>query len=133
MQAITNLQQLLRSMQPALNKGQYVFCTVKKLPATHRSKLLLFFKEAEGYTIVVTKPTADKLQLQYSFTAAWITLKVHSALEAVGLTAAFATALAKQNISCNVVAAYFHDHIFVPHKDAKKAMLILRQLSKSGT
>ena len=54
----------------------------------------------------------------------------HSSLEATGLTATFATALAKGNISCNVVAAYYHDHIFVAKKDAERAMEALKKLSK---
>jgi uncharacterized protein len=61
--------------------------------------------------------------------AAWITLTVHSALEAVGLTAAFSKALADVNISCNVVAGYYHDHIFVPQQDAEKAMAVLESLA----
>ncbi len=58
-----------------------------------------------------------------------ITLNVHSALEAVGLTAAVATALTREGISANVVAAYYHDHIFVPEVDAERALEALRALS----
>ncbi|MEO9662897.1 MAG: ACT domain-containing protein, partial [Maribacter dokdonensis] len=66
----------------------------------------------------------------YEFIASWITLTVHSALDAVGLTAAVANALTKHNISCNVVAAFYHDHIFVSTKDATKAMSVLQEFSK---
>nr|WP_297760662.1 ACT domain-containing protein [uncultured Muriicola sp.] len=59
-----------------------------------------------------------------------MTLTVHSSLEAVGLTAAFSSALSEQGISCNVVAAFFHDHIFVDKKDAEKAMEILNKFSQ---
>ena len=65
---------------------------------------------------------ADSLNLKYSFVAAWITLTVHSLLEAVSLTAAFSGALANEGISCNVVAAFYHDHIFVDKAYAGKAM-----------
>ena len=88
------------------------------------------FKEAEGFTIILTKQTADNLQLHYTFIAAWITLTVHSSLQAVGLTAAFSTALSQAGISCNVVAAFYHDHIFVAKVDTEKAIAVLHQLSK---
>jgi len=88
------------------------------------------FKEEEGTTIIMKKEVADQLNLDYSFIASWITLTVHSSLEAVGLTAAFASALTKNNISCNVVAAYYHDHIFVDKKDTEKAMEVLNAFSK---
>jgi hypothetical protein len=71
------------------------------------------------------------MNLAYSFVSAWITLTVHSSLESVGLTAAFSTALANKGISCNVVAAYYHDHIFVNLKDAPGAMQVLESISRS--
>ena len=90
--------------------------------------IVLFFKEEEGNTIIIKKELANSLQLEYSFVAAWITLTVHSSLEAVGLTAAFSSALSDAGISCNVVAAFYHDHIFVDKKDVEKAMAILGKL-----
>jgi hypothetical protein len=89
------------------------------------------FKEHEGWTIILNKTLADKLGYKYSYVAAWITLTVHSSLEAVGLTAAFSAALAKHFISCNVIAAYYHDHIFVAQKDAEKALSVLKELAQS--
>ena len=63
------------------------------------------------------------------FRAAWITLTVQSDLNAVGLTAVVSTALAKAGISCNVIAAVHHDHLFVPVDRADDAMRVLRGLS----
>mgnify|MGYP002393580319 CR=1 FL=1 len=83
----------------------------------------------EGYTVIADKQLADRLNLDYNFIAAWITLTVHSSLQAVGLTAAFSRALADENISCNVMAGYFHDHIFVDERDADKALTVLKKLS----
>lgn len=121
----TNLSILLSSMAPTLNEGQYVFCTVADIFALDFSKIQLFFKEKEGITLILRKEDADAMSLSYPSVCAWISLTVHSSLEAVGLTAAFSNALAKENISCNVVAAYYHDHIFVPYGDAERAMRAL--------
>lgn len=121
----TNLSVLLNSMSPTLNEGQYVFCTITDETALDFSKIQLFFKEKEGITLVLRKEIADEWGLIYPSVYAWISLTVHSSLEAVGLTAAFSNALAQENISCNVIAAFYHDHIFVPYKDAVKAMKAL--------
>jgi uncharacterized protein len=126
----TNLTILLKNMQPVLNNGQYVFCTLTT-GRLDMSKILMLFKEKEGTTIILEKKEADKLRLKYPSVCAWISLTVHSSLEAVGLTAAFANALARENISCNVVAAYYHDHIFVPFGDAEKAMAALKNVAQS--
>jgi hypothetical protein len=122
-----NLNLLLKNMTPMLNDGDYVFCSIPTLIDV--KEIIALFKETEGITIILKKQTADDLGLEYSYIAAWITLTVHSSLEATGLTASFATALATEGISCNVVAAYYHDHIFVDKKDANKAMEALRDLS----
>jgi hypothetical protein len=126
----TNLSTLLKNMTPVLNTGDYVYCTVSALNAIDTSQILGLFKEAEGFTVILKKELADQLDLKYTYIAAWITLTIHSSLEAADLTAAFATALAQEHISCNVVAAYYHDHIFVAKKDTEKAMQALRKLTE---
>lgn len=120
-----DLKKILKEMKPKLNEGEYVFCSVGNRSRVDSQKILFFFKEEEGTTIVVRKEWADRLKLEYSFVAAWITLSVHSALEAVGLTAAFSAALAEKGISCNVVSGFYHDHLFVSTKDVVQAMSIL--------
>ena len=125
-----DLVQLLKTMQPYLNEGEYVFCAVADLNDIPSDQIISFFKETEGFTIILAKSLADQWQLDYSFVAAWITLTVHSALDAVGLTATFSNALSSAGISCNVVAAYYHDHIFVDQKDAERAMDVLQALSR---
>jgi len=126
----TDLDKLLKTMKPIHNTGDYVFCVLNDLSLINLMDIIFIFREIEGNTIVIKKELADNLKLEYSFVAGWITLMVHSSLEAVGLTAAFSAALSQEGISCNVVAAYYHDHIFVPKKDAEKAMKILRKFSE---
>lgn len=116
-------------MTPVLNQGDYVYCTVADINTIDIKDILSFFREEEAITIILKKEVADQLELKYEYIAAWITLTIHSSLAATGLTAAFANALAAENISCNVVAAYYHDHIFVAKKDADKAMLALKKLA----
>ncbi|QEC75512.1 ACT domain-containing protein [Mucilaginibacter ginsenosidivorax] len=125
----TNLDNLLRNMTPLLNEGDYVYCTVTDIDTIDIKNVLGIFKEEEAVTVILKKEIADQLGLKYEYIAAWITLTIHSSLEATGLTAAFAAALAKEAISCNVVAAYYHDHIFVAKKDAERAMAALKNLA----
>ena len=77
--------------------------------------------EEEGLTLVLPRQDADRVGLAYDYVAGCISLGVHSALEAVGLTAAVAEALARDGLSCNMVAGFHHNHLFVPHADAPRA------------
>ena len=123
--ALTNLEELIANMEPILHDGEYVFASISDISSIPREVILCQVKEKEGISIVLSKKDAERLGLSFEFVASWITLNVHSALEAVGLTAAFAAALGKSNISCNVIAGYYHDHIFVDKKDGEKAMNVL--------
>ena len=125
----TNLSILIKNMQPVLNRGQYVFSSISTIDTLDLNKIILFFKEKEGFTIIIEKNYADTEGVVYTSEFAWITLHVHSALDAVGLTAAFSKALADNHISCNVVAGFYHDHIFVQHELGQQAVDILTQLS----
>jgi hypothetical protein len=127
---ISNLAQLLRSMEPIRNPGVYVFASLPHGSDVSALQPVVTVQEREGVTVVLDEAVAQAAQLQVLFRAAWITLNVHSDLQAVGLTAAFATALGQANISCNVIAGAFHDHIFVPIESADDAMTTLRALQK---
>jgi hypothetical protein len=125
----TALATLLRSMSPQLNDGDYVFCSVPDHRIPPGCEVIGSFHEQEGLTLILERQQAEQAGLVFDYVAAWITLNVHSALEAVGLTAAFASALGKAGISCNVIAGYYHDHLFVGRADAEQAMQVLRQLA----
>ena len=123
-----NLATLLKNMKPVLNSGEYVFCTLSNTEKIDLNKVLGSFKEKEGTTLIITKEYADLMGFSYTSIMSWISLEVHSSLEAVGLTAAFSKVLADANISCNVVAGYYHDHIFVLKQDAQKAIDLLKSI-----
>jgi uncharacterized protein len=124
----TNLTRLLAAMTPQLMPDQYVFCSVQGEYGDYSALVpLASFREAEGLTLVLTKQAAMANKLPFSSVFSAITLTVHSSLDAVGLTAAVATKLAEKGISANVIAAYYHDHIFV---QADKAELALQALAE---
>jgi len=128
----TDLHKLIRDMTPTLNPGEYVFCPVEREDVPTDWEPLGWFREQEAATVILPRSRADALGFEYSFVAAWITLNVHSALEAVGLTAAVSLALAQARISCNIVAGYYHDHLFVPADEADRALEVLQALARSS-
>jgi len=125
-----NLEKLLTSMSPTLMDGEYVFCTFDNARYGDYSELepIAAFTETEGLTLVIPKSKADEHSLTYQLVFRGITLNVHSSLDAVGLTAAFSSKLAEHGISANVIAGYFHDHIFVQKEHAEKAIAALNEL-----
>jgi uncharacterized protein len=130
MNGITELAQLLASMKPELSQDEFVFCSVNgTFEAYVHLAPLATFSEAEGLTLVLTKSAASGAGLAFEQCFKRITLTVHSSLDAVGLTAAVATKLTTKGISANVIAAYYHDHIFVPSAKAEQALLALEELS----
>ena len=127
----TELIKLLQNMKPELNTGEYVYCRADSKKQAAELEPLCFFIEKEGVTMILPKEKAEAVNIPYTTVCAWITLTVHSSLEAVGLTAAVSKVLTEANISCNVVAAFYHDHIFVPIADAPRAMDALFALTKN--
>ncbi|WP_458107135.1 N-acetyltransferase [Arthrobacter sp. R3-55] len=125
----TDLKTLLESLHPVVRDGDYVYALWPHgRPLSGGIEAAV--REAEGLTVVLPRDEADSLGLSYDFVAAWITLQVHSALEAVGLTAAVSAALTHAGISCNVLAGFHHDHLLVPSADAAWAMDVLRLLAR---
>ncbi|EPR76969.1 hypothetical protein ADILRU_0808 [Leifsonia rubra CMS 76R] len=132
MSAISDLNTLLADMEPRLNRGVFVFATVAELRNVEIDSVVAMVVEAEGISVVMTESDALRQSISFEFRSAWITLTVNSALEAVGLTAAFARALGDAQISCNVIAGNFHDHIFVPVDSADAAMRALQSLQSGA-
>ncbi|MEV0451726.1 ACT domain-containing protein [Streptomyces sp. NPDC050600] len=128
MSAERDLTRLVAGMRPELHPGRYVFTTVEG-PAPAGLAPVATVAEREGLTMVVRQEDADAASLAYDYVAGWITLRVHSALDAVGLTAAVARELAEAGLSCNVVAGFHHDHLFVEHARADEALATLSALS----
>jgi len=126
---ISDLPLLLRSLEPVLNPGTFVFTSVRDAAEIEANAIIASIREPEGLSLVMSEPDALRRGLPILFRAAWITLTVSSDLAAVGLTAAFASALGAAGISCNVVAGAYHDHIFVPADSSERALLELRKLS----
>ncbi|OED86903.1 ACT domain-containing protein [Vibrio breoganii] len=131
MSGIKELDQLLKSMKPHLQEEEFVFCTVEgKLSDYIELNPVGTFIEPEGLTLVLERRIAEQKQLQFDGAFRMITLTVHSSLEAVGLTAAVSTKLAEKGISANVIAAYYHDHIFVQAAKAELALQALNEFSE---
>ena len=128
MPAIRDLRRLLAELRPVRQPGCYVFTTIAGPPPA-ALRPVMTFTENEGLTLIVAKDAADAAGLPYDLVTAWITLTVSSALDAVGLTAAVAGALADAGLSCNVVAAVHHDHLFVPEPSAAAALAVLAGLA----
>jgi hypothetical protein len=122
-----DLETLLREMAPRLNPGAYAYVVAPDQPV--EADPVVVVREDEGTTWVLPRQDADALGLAYNYVAAWITLEVHSALEAVGLTAAVARALSDAGISANVVAGFHHDHVFVPYERAQDAVTAFHALT----
>lgn len=129
---ISDLDQLIRLMEPVLHPGVFVFVRVTELAQIPATQLLAMIREQESISAVLAEADAEVLGLTPLFRAAWISLKVHSDLQAVGLTAAFATALGTAGISCNVMAGALHDHIFVPFEHAQRALSVLQALQQDA-
>ncbi|KEO89055.1 hypothetical protein EH31_13525 [Erythrobacter longus] len=123
---VSDLHAMLAGMEPAMlddHGWQFVEGTSEGAEA----QAFAVIREAEGATLVVK---ADRAKEAASF--ARITLQVHSALDGVGLSAAVSTALAEAGIACNVIAAFHHDHLFVPWGCREEAMAILKGLSEKA-
>lgn len=121
-----DLQTMLDSLDVERRPGTFTFVAVEiptpgLLAAAHG-----MVKEGKLTTLVLPVESARRAGLPVVIEMAWLSLTVQSSLEAVGLTAAFAKILGDEDISCNVLAGYHHDHILVPVERAADAIQALK-------
>lgn len=130
MDPISELDKLLSELTPHLEAGEFVFCSV---PSAAQVPVGLepfaTVREAEGLTLVVSAEQAHRVGLPFQGLYRLISLQVYSSLDAVGLTAAVAKALADEGISANVIAGYHHDHLLVPVGRSGDALTALARLA----
>ena len=128
----SDLDKLLASMSPRIIDGEYVFCTFQNADYGEHPELqpIAAVSETEGLTLIIPRSRADEQNLTYEEVFRGITLTSHSSLNAVGLTAAFSVKLAENGISANVIAGYYHDHIFVQSEYAEKAVEALNEFAR---
>lgn len=126
---VSNTDDMIAQMSPALDPGTFVFATTNDPDQVARllPDARALYRETEGVTMILPLGIAEIEDFDTSLPMACITLEVHSSLEGVGLTAAVATALAADDIPCNMVAAFHHDHAFVPADKAERALACLQR------
>lgn len=126
-----NLQAVLDSLRVSCDDVEYGFANVKDASNISIDDVQGTFKEDESLTVIAPVKYLANKGIQYEGSYAKLTIEVHTSLELVGLTAVLAAQLADRGISANVVAAYFHDHIFVQHNLRQDAIEALEQLKNN--
>ena len=128
----SDLLTLIAQMSPSLDDQIWAFVSVDEVSSEYVAEhALATFRETEGTTLIIPWERAAEFDVR-SESMARITLNIHSSLEAVGLTAAVSQALASEAISANVVAGFYHDHIFVPQTAGERAVACLTLLSAAA-
>jgi hypothetical protein len=121
----TDLDEMLADLGVRRRSGvfTYVFVPARTSDLAHLAEATV--REGQGIALVVSVQAARAAGLPVGVQLAWLSLTVHSSLEAVGLTAAVSTRLAAHGIACNVLAGYRHDHLLVPVDQAQAAIALL--------
>lgn len=128
----TDLTTMLATLQVRRRPGVFTFASVARLTPALVQAADAIVRESHAITVVLTVDTARALGVPVGVEMAWLSLTVHSSLEAVGLTAVLATRLARHDIACNVLAGHHHDHLLVPAARAEDAMSALIQGQAEG-
>eukprot|EP01059_Diplonema_ambulator_P007518 TRINITY_DN16986_c0_g1_i1.p1 TRINITY_DN16986_c0_g1~~TRINITY_DN16986_c0_g1_i1.p1 ORF type:complete len:225 (+),score=44.58 TRINITY_DN16986_c0_g1_i1:66-740(+) len=130
---LMDLEAIIASLDPSLSSETYVYATIPRaagFPPDLFPHLESYQNEPEGHSVII--PTHSTAHLPEgtptTFTSKRITLKVHSSLESVGLTAKISSLFAKHGVPCNIVAGYHHDHLYVPVEKAEDALALLKNM-----
>lgn len=128
-----DLSRLLSTLKADARPETFVFLTIPHAEPPPSSLFLqMQFREAEGLTVITTVESAVEHGFEGRMPSTMITCQVHSALEAVGFMAKISQVLAQHEIACNVVAGFYHDHLFVPTTKAQKALEVLNDLASQS-
>lgn len=135
MMIVSDAKAMISGMKPELIDGQFVFCTTTDTDLATKciATAICMFQEREGVSFILSAAQAELLGFDQAVPMRQITLNVFSSLNGVGLTSAVAQALADANIPCNMVAAYHHDHVFVPNESADLAFELLMRMSANSS
>ena len=130
--AESDLSTLLSTLEVIRRDGVWRFETIDKDAASWADlvnlrrvgDIAMLFQESEGLTVITSADDETPQDNRW----AWLELSVYSDLQAVGFLAKVAAALSDAGVPCNAVAAYHHDHIFVPEAKAEIAIAAIEAL-----
>ena len=131
---IQSARKALTAMNPVFDPNEYLFCAPADFATMVNASAdaLCIFREQEGASLILPRAAAERFGFKVDLPMRRITLMANSALDGVGLTAAVSAALATERIPCNVVAAYRHDHLFIPKDFAERALAVLERLQSDA-
>lgn len=130
--AEADLSKLLASLSVIRRDGLWRFETIPSEQSSWADlvnlrevrDIAMLFQESEGLTVITSALDETPRDNRW----VWLELSVFSDLQAVGFLAHVAAALSAANVPCNAVAAFHHDHIFVPEVKAEAAILAIETL-----
>lgn len=128
MSGLTDLKDTLDSLKVSCDEIEYGFASIPDDSVISRDKVLATFQENGRLAVIAPKEYLDSKEIENEGPYAKLTIDVHTSLELVGLTAVMATKLAKNGISANVVAAFYHDHVFVQYNLRQRAIELLESM-----
>lgn len=121
----TDLAGMLAKLAVERRPGAFTYIAVQVPTPGLLAAAQAVVKEGSLTTIVLPVEAAERAGQPVVVRLAWLTLTVHSSLEAIGLTAAVSARLTEEGIACNVLAGYHHDHLLVPLERADDAIRAL--------